>query len=64
RIRDRLPYPPILVASGSTDHRAYPATAPARAEAAGAWGYVNLYQVPLDTLATAIRQVAAGSPYR
>jgi DNA-binding NarL/FixJ family response regulator len=58
-IRNRLPYPPVMVAAGSTDHRAAPETAPARAAAAGAWGYVDLYQVPLEALATAIRQAAA-----
>jgi DNA-binding NarL/FixJ family response regulator len=63
-IRDRLPYPPIVIASGSTDHRADPETAPARAAAAGAWGYVDLYRVPPDALATAIRQAAAGQAAR
>ena len=58
-IRDRLPYPPIVIASGSTDHRADPETAPARAAAAGAWGYVDLYREPLEALATAIREAAA-----
>jgi DNA-binding NarL/FixJ family response regulator len=63
-IRDRLSYPPIVIATASTGHMTDPELGPARAAEAGAWGYLDAGRVPPEGLATAIRQAAAGSPSR